>query len=98
MIVGEVTVVVGRIPAIPDRANTEGDIVSYQVAASDPHGITYSAVGLPAGLSIDPNTGVISGTITTDTSDVGSYPVDITTTSIYGSLTQSLDWQVNPLS
>jgi Putative Ig domain len=44
---------------------TLGGAYSYQISASG--GIppyTWSAVGLPAGLTIDPNTGIISGTLT----------------------------------
>ena len=47
-----------------------GDSVSLPIQASDATGATlsYSATGLPAGLSIDPSTGVISGTTTTPSS------------------------------
>jgi VCBS repeat-containing protein len=50
-----------------DRSYQVGDSVSFSVAAafSDPDGdtLSFSATGLPAGLSIDPVTGVISGTL-----------------------------------
>ena len=43
----------------------EGDPVSLAPVASDPDGdtLTWSASGLPPGLSIDPAGGVISGTL-----------------------------------
>ncbi|MCU1353417.1 MAG: Peptidase [Acidimicrobiales bacterium] len=43
---------------------TVGQPVNLRVSASDPQGdtLTYAASGLPAGLSIDPSSGVISGT------------------------------------
>lgn len=44
--------------------------------------VTWSAVGLPAGLTINASTGVISGT---PTADPGEYTVTITVTTNYGS-------------
>ena len=43
----------------------EGDTVSVPITASDANGdsFTFSASGLPTGLSIDSTTGIISGTI-----------------------------------
>ncbi len=46
-----------------DQNNNEGDTVSpVPITSSDPD-TTFSATGLPSGLSIDPNTGTITGTI-----------------------------------
>ncbi len=58
------------------QLNSEGDIVSLQIQANDPDGdmITYSALGLPTGLSINTNTGLISGTTTTE----GNYTTTVT--------------------
>ena len=53
---------------------TEGDVVSLQVNATDVDacgGLTYSATGLPPGLSIDPTTGLISGTLPEGSVDGG---------------------------
>jgi len=50
--------------------NVEGDVVSLPIVASDPdvgQDLTYAATNLPPSLDIDPDTGVISGTL-----DVGS--------------------------
>jgi len=43
----------------------EGEGIRLQIAAADPNDdpITYSAANLPPGLSVDPSTGVVSGTI-----------------------------------
>ncbi|WP_375324240.1 PKD domain-containing protein [Flagellimonas sp. GZD32] len=46
-----------------DQQNYEGDSVSLQIEATSPNAITYSALGLPPNLTIDENTGVISGTV-----------------------------------
>jgi len=57
-----------RPPSVtnPGTQNSaENDIVSLQIQASDPDNntLSYSATGLPAGLSINSSTGLISGTI-----------------------------------
>ena len=52
--------------AIDDQTSKEGQVVSLQVTASETGAtLTYSADGLPAGLSINSSTGLISGTIST---------------------------------
>ena len=71
-----------------------GDTVSLQVTATDSAGlpVTFSAEGLPPGLSIDPATGLISGVVTTT---AGSYPCAITATDSTGSLEElSVYWDV----
>jgi F5/8 type C domain/Beta-1,3-glucanase/Putative Ig domain len=75
---------------------TAGTAASLQVSASDSASgqtLTYSATGLPAGLSINASTGLISGTPTTASS--GSTTVTATdTTGATGSA--SFSWTVNP--
>ncbi|MEV4558165.1 putative Ig domain-containing protein [Kitasatospora sp. NPDC049285] len=72
-----------------------GTAVSLQVSASDSASgqtLTYSATGLPAGLSINASTGLISGTPTT----VGTSSVTVTakdTTNASGSA--SFSWAVS---
>ena len=66
-----------------DRTNAEGDEVSLQVEAADPDdgdNLTYEATGLPAGLSMAPNTGEISGTIETGAAQQDPYTVEVTAT------------------
>ena len=59
-----------------DQTNAEGDNITLSINANDgdasqTQNLTYSASGLPPGLSINPNTGVISGTIKEPTAGSG---------------------------
>jgi len=77
------------------RTSTVGQAASLQIQASDPHGdpLTYSATGLPAGLSIGASTGLISGTPTT----AGSSTVTVTATDPGTHTgTASFTWTVSP--
>jgi hypothetical protein len=58
------------------QTSTAGNVATLQIQASDPDGYTlsYSATGLPPGLSIDPSTGYISGQI--DPTAFGPYAVE----------------------
>jgi hypothetical protein len=53
---------------------------------------TFSATGLPPGLSIDPSTGVISGTTS---STIGSYSVTVTATDSDGTTTSTVSFSWN---
>ena len=70
--------------ALSDRATHDGSAVTYPTASGFTHPNAlqpiYSATGLPAGLAIDPTTGVISGTISRDASTVsgGIYSITVT--------------------
>jgi hypothetical protein len=89
---------------LPDRADEDGDPISIDagVLFSDPEGdmLTFSATNLPAGLSIDPDTGVITGTIDPDASQVngGVYQTTITADDGNGGVTDvTFVWTVtNP--
>jgi len=77
------------------RTSTVGTAVSATHSASGgtaPY--TWSATGLPPGLSISSSTGTVSGTPTT----AGSYGVTVTATaSAGGSGSTSYTWTVNPV-
>jgi Putative Ig domain len=79
-----------------NQSTTVGASVSLQIQASDSASgqtLTYSATGLPAGLSINSSTGLISGTPTTaGTSNVTVSAKDSTGASGSASFT----WTVNP--
>ena len=64
---------------ISDQVGNEGDIVSLTVVASGGSGsYTYSATGLPAGVSLDATTGAMTGTISEGASVGSPYSVEIT--------------------
>ena len=64
----------------PDQHSVEGDIVSFQIEASDPddNPLSYTATNLPPGLAIDPETGLISGTVTAGASTGSPYNARVT--------------------
>jgi len=82
------------ITALPDRTDYEGDAINLSVIASDPGGapVTFSATGLPNGLTINPTTGVITGTIAYDAA--GLHLVTITVTKGGVTRTDSFNWTV----
>ncbi|MEH6770807.1 putative Ig domain-containing protein [Maribacter arcticus] len=65
------------VPDVTDpgtQNNNEGDIVSLQINATGAcTDETYSATGLPSGLTIDANTGLIAGTVSNGGSGTGAY-------------------------
>jgi hypothetical protein len=77
------------------QTNGVGDVVSLQVHDSGlPSGDTwsYSASGLPTGLSINTSTGLISGTITGSAS---TYSASVSASDAHGaSATQTFTWKV----
>ncbi|MDJ0499060.1 MAG: Ig-like domain-containing protein [Acidimicrobiia bacterium] len=66
------------------QSSAEGDVVSLPIVAIDPdlpaNALSYSASGLPAGLSIDPSTGQISGTISFAASAGSPHMASVTVT------------------
>ena len=78
-----------------NQTGTVGTAASLQIGASDSASgqtLTYSATGLPAGLSINSSTGLITGTPTT----VGSSSVTVTATDTTGaSGTATFTWTEN---
>ncbi|MFR0358150.1 putative Ig domain-containing protein [Streptomyces sediminimaris] len=76
------------------QSTATGSPVSLQISASDSAGaaLTYSASGLPTGLSINSSTGVISGTAST----AGTYQVTVTAKDSTGaSGSASFSWTVS---
>jgi hypothetical protein len=79
-----------------NQTSTVGTAVSLQIQATDSAGgqtLTYSATGLPAGLSISSSSGLISGTPTT----AGTSSITVTATDTTGaSGSASFTWTVTP--
>ncbi|WP_071659733.1 putative Ig domain-containing protein [Streptomyces humi] len=76
------------------QSTATGSSVSLQISASDSAGatLTYSASGLPTGLSIAGSTGLISGTAST----AGTYSTTVTATDSTGaSGSASFTWTVS---
>ncbi len=77
------------------QINLERDSVSLQIMAADPNGdlLSFSATNLPPGLSINPATGLIAGTL--PFSAAGTYSVTVTASDgmLIGSI--QFTWEVS---
>ncbi|MEM7331842.1 MAG: putative Ig domain-containing protein [Chloroflexota bacterium] len=78
------------------QANDEDDTVSLNITASDADGdtLTYSATGLPAGLSLNTTTGEITGTAT----PAGDFTVIVTVSDGTASADATFDWTVTAVA
>ena len=84
-------------PVSPDSGRVSFDI-SVFVLDADPDTLKFAATGLPPGLTINPNTGLISGTLTKDASQGGPYAVILTVDDGHGGVvSRTFNWSVtNP--
>jgi hypothetical protein len=80
------------ITAVSPQSTAVGQSANLQILASDPQGqpLTYSATGLPAGLTINASTGLISGTVSA--SAAASNSVTVTVNDIALSSSTSFTW------
>ncbi|WP_141352285.1 VCBS domain-containing protein, partial [Zoogloea ramigera] len=81
-----------QVGALPGVNGTDAQPVTIPTAAAfaDPDTgdtLTFSATGLPPGLGIDPVTGLITGTLASDASVRGAYPITVTVTDGAGAQT-----------
>ncbi len=81
---------------VPPQRNAEGDAVSLQVSATDPHGatLTYSALNLPPGLGINSTTGLISGTISAGAAQDTPYNTEVDISNGGNSSSRIIPWTV----
>ncbi|MBH02620.1 MAG: hemolysin, partial [Xanthomonadales bacterium] len=86
---------------LANRTNSDGESVNANTAGAftdvDGDVLTYSATNLPRGLSINATTGVISGTLARDASQVmgGAYNVVVTARDPSGAIgTASFTWNI----
>ena len=65
---------------LPDRPTPRASLISLDAGATDADGdpLTYAATGLPAGLSIDTSSGLISGTLSSSSAGVHNVTVTVT--------------------
>ena len=80
-----------------NQTSSIGDAVSYQITATDPDSdpLSYSATNLPDGLDIDPDTGLISGTVAADAASSTAYSVTVDVANAYGDTAKTFSWTVN---
>lgn len=76
------------------QSSNEGNTIGLFVTATDADGdpLAYSAIGLPAGLSIDSATGLISGTVGNQAA--GAYPVTVAVTDGTNTAKTVFSWTI----
>ena len=79
-----------------NQFSVEGEAIGLQVIASDGEddALTYSATGLPDDLTIDPSTGLISGTIAAGAQAGSVYNVQVSVTDGSGTANETFFWTV----
>ena len=79
-------------PTLQTRPDVAPTLQIHAVDPEQSEALTYAAAGLPPGLSIDPTTGLISGT---ETATIGSYDVSVTVSDSTGSSESiSFTWRI----
>ena len=91
-----------RLPSVAAQANSEGQSISLNLAATDHSGtnsLTYSVSGLPPGLTINPSTGLLGGIIGYNAASAGltaTYSPTLTLTDNHGGTdTRAWSWSVS---
>jgi|GEM_PF-1170535 PKD repeat protein len=85
----------GTVPVITGPTTAPGSVgtaINYTIGATGSP-TSYTATGLPPGLTLNTLTGTITGTPTT----AGTYVVTVTATNSTGTSTTTLTWVITPL-
>jgi hypothetical protein len=94
---GTLTLTINPAPPVITSADTAtgtvGTAFSYQITATN-NPTSFSATGLPPGLTVKTSTGLISGTPTTS----GIYPVTISATNVSGTATATVVMTIGPFT
>jgi len=91
----EIVASIGSGPSLThpgNQTNARGESVSLALSATDPDSdpITFGAFGLPPGLTVNPTTGIITGTPTT----AGTFNASVTATDGTATSTQTFVWTI----
>ena len=90
-----------QLGALPDRTDAEDTMPDLAIPATDVDGdnLTYSATGLPSGLSVvDTTNGHIGGTIAQGAAADSPYTVTVSVTDGAATVQKSFAWTVTPPS
>jgi PKD repeat protein len=80
-----------------DQNSAEGQIISLQIVATDPDGdlLTYKATNLPPDLSINPGSGLISGSLAATAAENSPYSVTVEVSDGMGAIGIIFNWTVS---
>ncbi len=86
----------GNLPpvlTVANRSSTVGSAISYQIVATDPDGdnLNYTATPLPSGLTVNANSGLVTGTLNAPVSTT----VNVTVTDGTAQASGSFVWTVS---
>src|SRR5438094_4655517 len=84
------------ITSATTASGTVGVAFSYQITATNSP-TSYNATGLPSGLTVNTNTGLISGTPAAGTDAASPYSVTISATNITGTGSATLTLTIKPV-
>jgi hypothetical protein len=81
---------------LADQENVEAELVNLQIQADDPDGdtLSYTASGLPDGLAIDPDTGLIHGRLSSQSAGYHSVQVVISDGDVSQDVMIEFTWVV----
>jgi len=82
---------------ISTQSDNDSDVINFNISGNfSGSGLTFSASGLPNNLSINPITGIISGTLDSSASQSGPYNATIIATDTAGgTVSQSFVWDIS---